>query len=278
MPFKKIEDSRLNEIVDLLSLKTCQECKTCGESVRLLKNKRQVYCKNRACPMKNKRIAKWGDSLFNKTKLTKMQVLRIIELFMMKFPKNLIAYELSVDRKTIWRVLKNLSRILVPNYYNSMEELGAANQIIEIDESKFGKRKYNKGHKVDGVWILGMVEKTGLKRIKLIQVENRNMPTLTNIITSSVNNDSIIYTDGWKGYNSLKNNFADHKSVNHSLHYKDPATGVHTNTIEGCWAGIKMHVPNRGRTKDKINLYLVRYMLTKNEKEHPFEAVIKYLF
>jgi len=117
--------------------------------------------------MKNKRVTKWGDSLFNKTKLTKMQVLRIIELFMMKFPKDMIAYELSVGRKTIWRVLKNLSRILVPNYYNSIEEFGAASQIIEIDESKLGKRKYNKGQKVvDGVWILGMVEKTGLKRIK----------------------------------------------------------------------------------------------------------------
>jgi len=73
--------------------------------------------------MKNKRMTRWGDSLFNNTKLNKTRILRIIELFMMRFPKNLIAYELSVDRKTIWRVSRNLSRILVSNYYDSMTEL-----------------------------------------------------------------------------------------------------------------------------------------------------------
>jgi len=38
-------------------------------------------------------------------------------------------------------------------YYMSAEKIGAQDHIIEIDESKFGKRKYNKGHYVEGVWI-----------------------------------------------------------------------------------------------------------------------------
>ncbi|KAG1125074.1 hypothetical protein G6F37_013952 [Rhizopus arrhizus] len=29
---------------------------------------------------------------------------------------------------------------------------------IQIDESKFGKRKYNRGSRRDGVWVFGMVE------------------------------------------------------------------------------------------------------------------------
>jgi len=59
--------------------------------------------------------------------------------------------------------------------------------------AKIWKAQVQEG--AQGVWILDMVVETGLKRIKLVQVENRNMPTLTNLITSSVNNDSIIYTE-----------------------------------------------------------------------------------
>jgi hypothetical protein len=32
--------------------------------------------------------------------------------------------------------------------------------IVEVDESKFGKRKYHRGHRVEGVWVIGGVERT----------------------------------------------------------------------------------------------------------------------
>lgn len=30
--------------------------------------------------------------------------------------------------------------------------------VVEVDEYKFGKRKYHKGHQVEGVWVVGGVE------------------------------------------------------------------------------------------------------------------------
>jgi hypothetical protein len=38
---------------------------------------------------------------------------------------------------------------------------GGNGMVVEIDESKLDKRKYNRGHRFIGVWILGMIDKTG---------------------------------------------------------------------------------------------------------------------
>ncbi|KAF9754388.1 hypothetical protein NGRA_3328 [Nosema granulosis] len=124
--------------------------------------------------------------------------------------------------------------------------------IFEIDESKFRKRKYHKGHHVEGVWILGMIERENTKKIKLIRVSNRSKDELNQLIKKSVKKDTVIYTDCWKGYSGLNDYFSDHKTVNHSKHFKDPITQVHTNTIEGSWAAIKAQTPIRGRTEKTI--------------------------
>ena len=58
--------------------------------------------------------------------------------------------------------------------------------IVEIDESKFGKRKYNKGKRVDGVWVVGGVERTPERKLFLLTVPNRNQNTLKLIIDTFV--------------------------------------------------------------------------------------------
>jgi hypothetical protein len=57
-------------------------------------------------------------------------------------------------------VLKKTARILILKLMARQEKIGGNGMIVEIDESKFGKRKYSRGHRVEGVWILGMIEKT----------------------------------------------------------------------------------------------------------------------
>ena len=40
----------------------------------------------------------------------------------------------------------------------SSQNIGGPNKIIEIDESKIGRRKYNRGHPVQGQAVFGGVE------------------------------------------------------------------------------------------------------------------------
>ena len=41
----------------------------------------------------------------------------------------------------------------------SSELLGGPGQIVEVDEAKFGKRKFNRGQIVDGSWVYGGIER-----------------------------------------------------------------------------------------------------------------------
>lgn len=67
-------------------------------------------------------------------------------------------------------------------YFKNIPLIGGKNNIVKVDESKFGKRKYNRGHSVDGIWLVGFVERTPLRRFVLIPVEKRDTKTLTEIL------------------------------------------------------------------------------------------------
>lgn len=107
--------------------------------------------------------------------------------------------------------------------------------VVEIDESKFGKRKYNRGDSVEGVWVVGGVEKTPERKCFFVTVNDRSKETLNRIITTYVKPNSIVRTDGWAGYcdiSLLHDGTLTHEVVNHSVEFVTTA-GVHTNTIEG---------------------------------------------
>ena len=42
---------------------------------------------------------------------------------------------------------------------NDCEKIGGPGKTVEIDESKFGKRKYHRGKRVEGVWVFGGIER-----------------------------------------------------------------------------------------------------------------------
>ena len=52
------------------------------------------------------------------------------------------------------------------------EPLGGPGKVVEIDESKFGKRKYHRGKRVEGAWIFGGYER-GSGRVFMVVVEKR---------------------------------------------------------------------------------------------------------
>lgn len=272
---KKKSKKELQNIIDQLESKLLSKCHVCASQLKKLEREGYAICTYSLC---KKRSNIWKDTIFHNKRLCKIKILKAIEYFMVKIPINAILYTTKFTKTALWKLLTQVSEKLVPNYYNAADQIGGENIIVQIDESKFGKRKYHIGHSVEGVWILGMVEKTEKRRIKLVMVDDRKEKTLSKLITESVEKGSTIHTDMWKGYNKLNQHFKEHNTVNHSKYFVDPVTKVDTNTIEGEWSGIKINVPYRGRTKSKIEMYLVRYMILRNFAEHPLDVLIKLIF
>jgi transposase-like protein len=88
---------------------------------------------------------------------------------------------------------------------------------------------------VEGVWVLGGVERTARRKIFLAVVPCRNAETLTAVIRRFVKPGSLIYSDCWRAYSGLEDEEGMrwvHEVVNHSVEFVTE-DGVHTNSIEG---------------------------------------------
>lgn len=115
-----------------------------------------------------------------------------------------------------------------------MRQHGRLGIIVETDESKFGKVKYHRGHRVEGIWVVGGIEHTDERKCFLTTVPNRNAQTMRAIITRYVRPGKIIHMDCRRAYDGIPEWEMDysHCTVNQ---YRQFITedGVHTNRIEG---------------------------------------------
>jgi ISXO2-like transposase domain len=181
----------------------------------------------------------------------------------------------GISHKTIMEYIKKIEYLI----FSSLDEedciIGGPGIEVQIDESKFGKRKYNRGHYVDGVWILGGVEITPERGIFLRIVENRNADTLEEIICSHVRSGSIIVTDGWAGYKNLNRLGYEHKIVNHSEVFVNDE-GFHTNNIEGTWNAVKNRIVARNRTHNLIEGKLFEYIWRRKNNNDIWSALGSY--
>ncbi|KCZ81264.1 hypothetical protein H312_01342 [Anncaliia algerae PRA339] len=101
---------------------------------------------------------------------------------------------------------------------------------------------------------------------------------MTRLILKNVLPGSIIVTDGWKGYYTIKKdqNFT-HETINHAIEFVNSA-GLHSNTIEGTWSCLKYLIPIRMRVKEKVDFKVFEFIWRrKHENFDLWEVFIESL-
>lgn len=102
--------------------------------------------------------------------------------------------------------------------------IGGEGIVVEIDEAKIGKRKYNRGRLITGKWIFGAFERDTGKAF-IVPVDDRTRETLLNIIKKWILPGTTIMSDMWRAYDCLNHEGFTHLTVNHSMNFVDPETG-----------------------------------------------------
>ena len=155
------------------------------------------------------------------------------------------------------------------------QPIGGPGHVVEIDESKFGHRKYSRGRLLSGQWVFGGIDRD-TKEVFMIPVHDRSAATLIPIIVKYVLPGTTILSDEWASYHNIPAATFAHLTVNHSLHFVDPTTGVHTQTIESTWGGAKRFLRNSMTTNPELlETHLSEVCWRKKNGENTFNELIK---
>ncbi|GFW00089.1 DDE_Tnp_IS1595 domain-containing protein [Trichonephila clavipes] len=113
-----------------------------------------------------------------------------------------------------------------------------------------------------GVW---RYRKRNENRCFFRVVERQTKEELLCVIKEWVLPGSTIVSDCWKAYKCLSDEGFKHLEVNHSVCFKDPDTGAHTNSIEGTWSAIKRFLRNHtSHTEGMFDHYLAEYLCRRS--------------
>jgi transposase-like protein len=231
---------------------------SCGEVLEYNAGRLSFRCTKRGC---RKEYSVFTHSFFFKSSLPVSKVMHLAHIWLCRgIPTFAIAYT-GHSSATITSYFSYFRQLVADSLDFVDMQIGGEDVIVELDESKFGKRKYHRGHRVEGVWVLGGVERTTERKIFLVQVPDRSAATLLPIIARHVLPGSIVHTDLWRSYFGVADLIGvSHLTVNHSQTFVDEDTGVHTNYIEGSWAGIKIRIPVRCRNQRFVQDHLFEFM------------------
>ncbi len=170
-------------------------------------------------------------------KISERKTRQIIKYFALDLTAQKTALLTNLTRKSVNQIyLKIRNRVA--------EEAERASPFsacqIEVDESYFGARRVRgkRGRGASGKTIVfGIYKRNGSVYTEI--VPDVQQKTLQNIIRGKVSLDSVIHSDGWRGYNGLVDvGYSKHLRVNHSDDVF--AVGdIHINGIESFWSYAK---------------------------------------
>jgi transposase-like protein len=235
---------------------TCPYCE--GKAVSYLSTRRKWKCMNKVC---HKQFSVKVGTVMEDSPITLDKWLAAVWLIT-NAKNGISSYEvmraLGITQKSAWFLMH---RIRLAMQTGTFEKLSGQ---VEADETYIGglaRNMHRSEHsrKVTGtggkgkVAVMGLLERDGKVRAKVIN--NATQLTLHAEVRSNVEAGAELFTDGWKGYSGLHQEYI-HQVIDHAEKYVDGQ--IHTNGIENFWSLLKRGI--KGTYVSVEPFHLFRYL------------------
>ena len=190
----------------------------------------------------------------NRSRISEAKIRQIVKLFSLDLNASQVAIITGLNRNTINRYLSEI-RARISEYCELQSPFSGE---VEVDESYFGARrvKGKRGRGASGKTIVfGIFKRNGKVYTEI--VPDCRKSTLQAVIRGRVSLESVIHTDGWRGYNGLVDlGYKKHFRVHHG-HNEFARGKTHINGIESFWGYAKTRLSRfRGMNKNTFLLHL----------------------
>ncbi|ADQ81371.1 IS1595-like element ISRan1 family transposase [Riemerella anatipestifer] len=194
----------------------------------------------------------------NRSKISDYKIKKIIKCFCSDIDATKTAEILEFNRNTINRYFRIFREVI---FEKQQADLSLFFGEVELDEAYFGARRLrgiNMPQKRGrGTWkqpVFGVFEREG--RVYTELIPNAKSETLRKVIRGKVSLESILFTDGWRGYSGLLDmGYEKHFRIDKSKNFSTQ-NGVHINGIESFWSFTKRRLAKFNGIKSTFILHL----------------------
>ena len=255
----------------------CPSCSAKLETLSIMKRASRPVnyrfrCRKRACRGARCEVSVKKGTWFEGSHISVTKSLLLMNCFAWHLSSRQAVVQTALDTSTSTETVTDFynycREIYVEQLFQGQEakQIGGPNMTVEIDEAKFGKRKFNRGRVVEGQWVLGGICRE-TRECFFVPVEDRTENTLLSIILKYVRLGTIIHTDCFASYQNLVAHGYQHLTVNHTENFVDPDTGACTNLIESTWWAIRRGLPSNSAGKKYFASHLAEYIWRKKHRD-----------
>ena len=241
-----------------------------------------LACYNKNCSKPLTTLSIRAGSFFADFRLSLADLWTVILMWSEDEPVCKVAGRYGISRIVVKRIYDKLRSIISLHLSNDPIRLGGPGTICQIDESLFShKQKYHRGRIArDPIWVFGIVD-TSFKPARgfMEVVANRSADVLLPIISRVCRPETVIHSDQWAAYRQIQDRCGlSHRTVNHSVHFVDPSSGVHTQHIESYWARMKQKIKAmKGASRSQLQSLLDEFMWKDNLRERLLLSLVGFL-
>lgn len=210
-------------------------------------------------------------TMFSRMRLSCAKWLGLLKLFELSVSARKASEEMKISYKTTLKAFDIVRHSIVEELTRKDKAL---NGEIELDEAYFGGKR--KGYRGRGsrnkTVVFGILERNG--KVSVSIVKNASAEALMNETVKKVRRGAIVYTDKWRGYDSLMFCGYKHLSIDHNYKFKQGK--VYINGIEGFWSYAKERLIKHHGISPRKFLYYIKEMEWRynNRNKNLYDQII----